>query len=131
MRDFLKTIGAIVIIGLIVVATFLYGNKQRQEQLRRDQQATQQSADNTKVTVDNTTNNTVVKPENSSPTNPAPAASPSTTNKNVGGGTISPSQTPDTGGEVYFLIPVALITGLYQVHKHSKKNLRAAAIRAS
>lgn len=129
MREFLKTIGAIVIIGLIVVATFLYGNKQRQEQLRRDQQATQQNSDNTKVTVDNSSNNTVVKPENAN--QPAPAPAPAASNTNVGGGSISPSQTPQTGGEVYFLIPVALITGLYHINKSSKKNLRAAAIRAS
>ena len=123
MRDFFKTIGAIVIIGLIVIATFLYGNRQRQEQLRRDQQAIQQKqSDDRSVTVDNSKNNTVVKPETTNP----PTA-PVAINQNVTA-TVPPAQTPDTGGEVYFLAPVALIAGLYQVHKTSKKNLRAAAI---
>jgi hypothetical protein len=38
-RDMLKTIAGMVIIGLIVVATFLYGNKQRQDQVRKDEAA--------------------------------------------------------------------------------------------
>jgi hypothetical protein len=36
-RDTLKTIAGLFIIALIVVATFMYGNAQRQAQLKRDQ----------------------------------------------------------------------------------------------
>lgn len=41
-KEVLKTIGAIALISVIVVGTFLYGNKQRQEQVRRDQEIRQQ-----------------------------------------------------------------------------------------
>ena len=41
-RDLLKTIAGLIIIGVIVVATFLYGNSQRQAQLSHDQQIKKQ-----------------------------------------------------------------------------------------
>lgn len=37
-RDVLRTIGGIVVVGLVVVATFLYGNHQSQQQIRKQQQ---------------------------------------------------------------------------------------------
>jgi hypothetical protein len=42
MRDTVKTLAGLVIIAIIVVATFLYGNSQRQAQLKHDQQVKQQ-----------------------------------------------------------------------------------------
>lgn len=87
-RDFLKTLGGILIIGAIVVATFLYGNQQRQEQIRKDEQAKQQAEQQVKAT--------------------AKAKKPSAT----GGGNL-PSTTPQTGGEeLVFAIP-ALAVGIY------------------
>ncbi|HUD11578.1 MAG TPA: hypothetical protein VMS08_04145 [Candidatus Saccharimonadia bacterium] len=38
MRDTVKTLAGLVIIAAIVVATFVYGNTQRQSQLKHDQQ---------------------------------------------------------------------------------------------
>lgn len=58
-RESLKTLGGILVIGIIVVATFLYGNQQRQEQLRKDQ--AQQEQSNPEVAVDNS------KPQGSEP----------------------------------------------------------------
>jgi hypothetical protein len=43
-RDTIKTLVGLVIIGVIVVATFLYGNAQRQAQLRHDQDIKNQQA---------------------------------------------------------------------------------------
>ncbi|GEM_PF-1100025 len=43
-RDTVKTLAGLAIIGGIVVATFLYGNSQRQAQLSHDQQVKQQEA---------------------------------------------------------------------------------------
>jgi cytoskeletal protein RodZ len=42
-RDTVKTLAGLVIIGVIVVATFLYGNAQRQSQLKKQQQTADQS----------------------------------------------------------------------------------------
>jgi high-affinity Fe2+/Pb2+ permease len=44
-RDTVKTLAGLVIIGVIVVATFMYGNAQRQAQLKHDQQVKQQQQD--------------------------------------------------------------------------------------
>jgi LPXTG-motif cell wall-anchored protein len=41
-RDTLKTLAGLLIIGVIVVATFMYGNAQRQAQIKRDQAAKKQ-----------------------------------------------------------------------------------------
>jgi hypothetical protein len=43
-RDTLKTLAGLIIIGGIVVATFLYGNSQRQAQLKHDQDVKKQQA---------------------------------------------------------------------------------------
>lgn len=43
-RDTLKTLAGLIIIGGIVVATFLYGNAQRKEQLANDLEVKQQQA---------------------------------------------------------------------------------------
>jgi len=47
MRDTVKTLAGLVIIAVIVVATFLYGNAQRQAQLKHDQQIKLQQAKTT------------------------------------------------------------------------------------
>src|SRR5665213_3409768 len=36
-RDVLTTVGGLILVGVVVVATFLYGNQQRQAQLRQQQ----------------------------------------------------------------------------------------------
>lgn len=125
-RDLLKTVGAILVIGIIIVATFLYGNRQRQEQVRRDQQIRQQqeqkAAEETgpKVTVNNTKDNTVVKPENAT---------------NVGGGSLqnppapASGATPQTGSDGLYLLPLAVMVGLVQWNRVAKRNLREAALR--
>jgi FtsZ-interacting cell division protein ZipA len=41
-RDVVTTIGGLVLVGLVVIAAFLYGNHQRNDQVRRDQDATRQ-----------------------------------------------------------------------------------------
>ena len=41
-RDTVKTLAGLIIIGGIVVATFLYGNSQRQAQLAHDQDVKKQ-----------------------------------------------------------------------------------------
>jgi hypothetical protein len=43
-RDTVKTLAGLLVIGAIVVATFLYGNAQRQSQLKHDQNVKNQQA---------------------------------------------------------------------------------------
>lgn len=90
-RDFLKTLGGILIIGAIVVATFLIGNQQRQDQIRSEQAAKEKSEKNTTKTAANTKTQT---------------------NKQTGGkggGSI-----PQTGGELWMLAIPALGAGVAQ-----------------
>lgn len=83
-RDFLKTLGGILVIGAIVVATFLYGNRQRQEQIKKEELAKQEQS------------------EQQAQNQNQPQA-----RGGVGGGNL-PSSTPQTGGEVFLLaIPAA------------------------
>jgi hypothetical protein len=132
--EVLKTIAAILVIGGIVVATFLYGNRQRQEQVRRDRDIRQQQEEQAarengqQVAVNNTPDNTEVKPEGqTSPAAPAPAATPAPA-AGVGGATspAAPTTTPETGPEEYFLLPLAALVLLWQANRSSKRNLRRA-----
>ncbi len=82
-RDTIKTLIGLFIIGLIVVATFMYGNAQRQAQQKRDQ-ATNKPQPSPSRTVASS-----VTPTPSGA--PAPVQSPGV----VGGGAKT---TPTTGG---------------------------------
>lgn len=105
-RDSVKTAAGLAIIVLIVVATFLYGNAQRQSQLRHDQQVkAQQQAAAERAARQNAT----------SQPKPAPSTAPSAN----GSQQPAPSAAiPDTGASQDALIPVALIgtllIGLYR-----------------
>lgn len=154
--DLLKTVGAIVVIGGIVVATFLYGNRQRQEQVRRDlairQQQEQKAAKDNgpKVSVDDSKDKAMVKPENqtapkaatpptapattaTAPTPPAATATTPTTPGNVGGGQLAAGggtdTTPKTGGEMFYLLPAGLILALYKVNRSSRNWVRSATLK--
>jgi cytoskeletal protein RodZ len=126
-RDTVKTIVGLIIIGGIVVATFLYGNSQRQAQLTHDQDVKKQQeakaaqanaiassspaatsatpADSTNNTapVPSPTSNTIQGSTSASPTasSPAPAAATDTT--------VAPATAPDTTN-----IPTTGGTGLPQ-----------------
>ena len=112
-KDLIKTIGGILIIAAIVVATFLYGNQQRQEQVRRDQALQEQQKQTD-------TNTEVV-------TEPEPQPAPSTPG-GVGGGTM-PTTTPAAGGEVGYVAVTAGLAWLWTRQRASRKALAAAALR--
>ncbi len=97
-RDFLKTLGGILIIGAIVVATFLYGNQQRQDQIRKEQQAKEQA------------DQKVGKPAASNKTKSQPSSSKVQASGSVGGGSL-PTSTPQTGSTNVWLlvIPAAAV----------------------
>ena len=153
-RDILKTIFGIFVIGLIVVATFLYGNKQRQDQLRKDNEAkqaqTQQTAQNTGQTV-TSGNSTAEKPQSTdtvqqqnsdvqqtqtnlqkpAATSQTPTATPTPATTPGSGGTTTPqpvpTRTPNTGSEG-FLYAAATAAMLLVARRYlaSKRELENA-----
>jgi lysozyme family protein len=88
-RDGLKTIIGLLVIGLIIVATFLYGNHQRQAQLRHDEDLKRQQQ---KVT--QTTPQATKSPAAS--TSPQASVPSSTPNPIQGQGKVTAA--PQTGG---------------------------------
>jgi len=114
-RDTVKTAVGLVIIAGIVVATFLYGNSQRQAQLRHDQDVKNQQA---KATAASPSASASVQPS----ATPTPAV--------VEGAAISPTVIPDTGATENGLIGLAAITLAAVLWRGSKARvLRAARVR--
>ncbi len=108
-KDLIKTGGAILLIAIIVVATFLYGNNQRQEQVRKDQAAKQADKDMAAMTPTTPSNN-------SGAASATPAQSTAST----------PASTPSTGGELGYLLPAGAILVAYQASRRSQKSLELA-----
>lgn len=123
-RDGLKTTGAIVLIIAIVGATFWYGNRQRQTQIKHDQQVQDQAKKSSSTSSSATTtgsNAPTPAPASKNPT-PTPPASSSTNPA------PTPQTTPQTGGEIAYLLPVgALILG-YRYKRNSQENLKKALL---
>lgn len=127
-KDVLTTIGGLVLVGLVVVATFLYGSQQRQnqakhdEQLKQQQQTAQQSTDE-HHDADKPQQPAVNKPQadqsNLQGGKPATAPAP------VPAGS---TQTPKTGGEVLFIIPAAAMVAMYRRQRRSQRELRQALL---
>jgi hypothetical protein len=153
-RDTLKTLAGLLIIGVIVVATFMYGNAQRQAQIKRDEAAKKQQqqqananeagkataspSGTTTPTASPTTQPTtggtaaVQSPSSSSvqgsaTSTPTPAATPGT----VAGAAATPAPAgtaplPDTGPEVIGVLGSAAVLGSVLYLRRSKKSLYAA-----
>jgi uncharacterized protein HemX len=110
-KDLIKTGGAVLLIAVIVVATFLYGNSQRQEQVRKDQAAKQEQE--RKANEEQTAQNTAQPADD----NTAASATPTQTSAS----TPSPSKTPSTGGELGYLIPATALLVGYRMSRRSKQ----------
>jgi cytoskeletal protein RodZ len=99
MRDTVKTFAGLVIIALIVVATFVYGNSQRQSQLKHDQQVKQQQASvsgqspaaSTKPSVAPTVASSAGSQPQSNGSGTAPVESPKANSVQGNGSTIAPT----------------------------------------
>lgn len=151
-RDTLKTLAGLIIIGGIVVATFMYGNAQRKAQLTRDQDVKKQqeaknqqssspvaSATNTPTPASSPTptNNTapVQTPGSNniqgsaSPTptsTPKPTASPLATSGAVQGAAAG-SNLPETGPELAGMLGLGAITGMVVAVRGSRRAMLDAA----
>ena len=141
-RDTLKTLAGLTVIALIVVATFLYGNAQRQAQLKRDQQAKQQQEEKAKQqAVATPTPTPTIQPSTGSTGGTAPVKSPSASTIQGGesGGAVAGAQAkpgsqqvagaplPEAGPPLAGMIGLASIAdmGIWMIQ--SKRRIIAAA----
>lgn len=118
--DIIKTVGSVLIIGGIIVATFLYGNRQRVEQARRDADIKKQQEEKAKQ--EQATQQPQVSVQNPAP-NPQVAVNPPASNigQQVGGGQI-----PATGGELAVALPAFALLELGRRARQSKRSLKQA-----
>lgn len=117
-KDVLTTIGGLVLVGLVVVATFLYGSQQRQNQARQDQDLKKQQQESNRG-----------GQQNNSPGSQQSAANPPQAGgQNAQSGQPQPAQTPKTGGEVLVLIPAAVMVIMYRAQRRSRQAVRRAAL---
>ncbi len=152
-RDTVKTIAGLIIIGGIVVATFLYGNSQRQAQLAHDQQVKQQqtakipakssaaqpsatgaagaSATNNTAPVNTPASNTIQgsaaqssTSKSAATTTPAVAGS---TNTPVTGGSGEAAPLPTTGPEMAGILGLGSITAMVMAVRGSRRAMLRAA----
>lgn len=114
--DLVKTVGAILIIAIIVVATFLYGNHQRQEQVRKDQAAKQEQ----QRKADEQAKQVVPAAPQPSGNTVGASATPVQTSAPANG------KTPSTGGELGYLIPATALFVAFQANRRSKRSLHQA-----
>lgn len=117
-KDILKTAGAVLIIGGIVVATFLYGNRQRQEQLRKDEQAKQQQQQ------------TATQQPAPEPTPPAAQPAAPQLPGAVGGGQVptAGSSLPETGNGLAAAVATSATVLAYAGYRRSRKELLQAQL---
>ncbi len=142
MRQTIKTIIGVLVIGLIVVATFLYGNKQRQDQLRRDSEAKSKAQQTASATVTPTPQLTTSSTDQAPGGATAPVPKPTGSDLQYSTTTIAaaatdaaakaPTTIPDTGAADLSLAPFTALLMLAMAYslKTSKSRLRQAALRA-
>ena len=135
-RDVLTTIGGLVLVGVIVVATFLYGNQQRQSQLRHNQTAARQSqpAAKTPTATSSSPTATSQQPgvEKPSSNNQTTLQGGSTTQPVVPSSGSTPAETPKTGGSgVLYVIGATLIVMLYRMHRQSRLAVTRASLKTT
>jgi len=128
-RDTLKTIIGLAIIGLIVVVTFLYGNAQRQAQLRHDQDVKRQQQAQTKTTAQPSTS--AAQPKTAAPAAPAATPKPTATPAPAApsASATNSANIPDTGAGETAIIPVTLLGFAIYGLRRSRRAL-ARAVRS-
>lgn len=139
-RDTIKTLIGLVIIGLIVVATFMYGNAQRQAQLKHDQSVKQQqdakggpgkpSTSSPSPQSSGTAHNTT--PVQSPGANPLqgggkPTPAPATPGRTTTPAAGPSAPLPNTGSPLPGVIGMAAIVFMVVALRRSKRAVFAAA----
>jgi hypothetical protein len=138
-RDALTTIGGLVLVGIVVVATFLYGNQQRQAQLRHNQTAQRQAQQSAKPQPAAKTPASASSSPVASSQQPAVQKPSSSNQSTLQGGSTAPTpaatndgsaqtEIPKTGSSgILYIIGATLMVLLYRTHRQS----RLAVVRAS
>jgi cytoskeletal protein RodZ len=113
-KDTLKTIGGLVVIVLIIVGAFLYGDAQHNNQVRQDQNAKQsaQSPATTQVGQAPAKPSGAPQPSSTPQVSTAPSATPTPVVAGQGGTTSIPQTGP--GDELVPLAFIALAWVLYR-----------------
>lgn len=141
-RDLVVTIGGMILVGLIVVATFLYGNQQHQAELRLAQEQQRQATPAPPAAA------TATDPMSSSSKGTAAVQPPAAANTLQGGASKSgsgsspapataqtpvlnpaqlpPTQTPKTGGSTEYLVGTLLVAWLARGYLRSRAGLARA-----
>lgn len=140
-KDLIKSTVGLLVIGVIILATFLYGNKQRQDQVRRDQDA--KTAQEQSAPVATSTGSTDQAPGGGTPAvhqpvanndlqNPATAAlsTPDSTPAPTPAAVPAPSTTPQTGASngLASILGIMAIIALSARYLGARSRLRAAAL---
>jgi hypothetical protein len=133
-RDLIKTIVAVLIIGGIIVATFLYGNRQRQDQVRRDEEIARQQEERAQPETEQNQAATQATPPPAQPQTQSQTPSPTPAPASQPAATPPPAPQvataiPDTGSELLFVIPAGLMFGLYRINRTQKRAVRQALSR--
>ena len=122
-RDTLKTIGGLLVIAVIIVGAFLYGNAQHQNQVRQDQNAKAQASASPSPAASGT--GTVAqapaKPSTPATPNPLQASAPKTLaspSPEAQPGKGGVTQTPQTGAADE-LLPLALLSAAWVLYRRS------------
>ncbi|HUC19966.1 MAG TPA: hypothetical protein VMR98_00530 [Candidatus Polarisedimenticolaceae bacterium] len=123
-RNVLTTIGGLILVGVVVVGTFLYGDQQRQKQLKSDQAAAKQEqtvqpaaaatapTPSPAASTDKNKPKSAVKP-------PTPSAQPA-----AGATAAAPppiAETPKTGSGLVNVLAVSVIAIVFAVYRRSRK----------
>lgn len=152
MKDVLTTVGGLLLVAGVVVGTFLYGNYQREEQQRRDQQLTQQREADTQNQKTAQTNPQGGQSGPSGDQQPGVKKPTDTTGQSIQGSGApntgqgkqaaqpkpSPSPvppgtttTPETGPELAYVLVAGGLVLLVQAQRRSRLALRSAALNRS
>ena len=136
-RDGVKTVIGLLVIGLIIVATFLYGNNQRQAQLRHDQDlkrlqsVSQTSPQTTPKAAPTPSKSTALQPGVPAPTsNPIQGRGNAVTTAPQTGGTVAAgsSSTPKTGPDAIAPIALLALIGAGVYYRRSRRELASALV---
>jgi len=112
-RDLLKTVAGVVIVGAVIVATFLYGNHQSQLQQQKDQ-AARQTAQSTSQS------SQAAKAPSAATESPTPAFQPQPSAIPQTGASTPLPQTGGTGA----LVPTGLLVLAASFYYHSRRGLK-------
>ena len=124
-KDLFKTIGAVLLIIVIVAGAFIYGNSKHQsDQTSTTDQTTQEQTTDSTTDQSQTDQSQSTSDQSSSSSQSATGSSQSAPQT---GGTAE--STPQTGPEMFYIIPAAGMAELGRRYVRSRKAIKQASLR--